>query len=114
MHCHRNPFYFNGTGYSADPLYVKPWYSNYFDAAVGCIAVCPIAGSAVVASIPEEAVAVEGPQVGYRLYGKGRLAQIRFFQRDLIFRLDVNDPITHLNVEGRIFSWEFNFHLPPF
>lgn len=40
------PFYFNGSRWAADPLYRKPWYSNYFDA---CFALCPIGAGAALA-----------------------------------------------------------------
>ena len=39
------PFYFTGRRYAPDPLYRKPWYSNYFDA---CFVFCPpVAGAAL-------------------------------------------------------------------
>jgi len=34
-------FYFDGSGYTADPTYVKPWYSNYVDVVFGVVAAGP-------------------------------------------------------------------------
>ncbi len=65
-----------------------------------------IAGGIIVT----ETVAFEGAAVGYRLYGHGRLAQIRFGGNKLILRLDVKEPITHLNIQGP----GFHFHIPRF
>lgn len=105
------PFFYAGGRTFLDPFYEKPWYSDAVDAAVGCLAVCPLAG---VGLLESGAISVEGAATGYKLYGEGRLGQIRFFERDLILRLDVRNPTTHVNIEGRIFDWKFNFHIPPF
>jgi hypothetical protein len=61
-----------------------------------------------------EAVAIEGASAGYARYGRGRAAQIRIMENKLTFRVDVKKPITHLNIEGRLFGYEFNFHFPKF
>lgn len=56
------PFFFNGTAWVADTNYVKPWYSNYFDA---CFVVCPpvIAAGAVALT----------PGTGEALFARGGL-----------------------------------------
>ena len=65
------------------------------------------------AALLPEVVAVEGAAPGLR-YGSGRLGQIRFLENKLIFRIDVNKPITHLNIQGELFGSPFNVHIPPF
>lgn len=60
-----------------------------------------------------EATSIEGAAAGLR-YGSGRLGQIRFFGDRLILRIDINKPITHLNIQGNLFGRAFNFHIPPF
>jgi len=60
------PFYFDGSRYVLDPYYQKPWWSEEFDAAVGCIAVCPIA---ITASGAE--VIVIAQRAGPALFARG-------------------------------------------
>jgi hypothetical protein len=57
-------------------------------------------------------VAYEGASVGFSRYGKGRIAQMRFFEDVLIFRLD-NKPIWHLNIQS-FRPIPFNWHIPDF
>lgn len=59
-----------------------------------------------------ENTAIEGASKKFARYGIGRAGQVRFFENRLILRLDVKQPITHLNVEGNLFGVTFNFHLP--
>jgi hypothetical protein len=59
-----------------------------------------------------ERTAFEGPKSALFKFGKGRAGQIRFFEDRLRLRIDVNKPITHLNVQGRMFGVTFNFHFP--
>jgi hypothetical protein len=105
------PWYFNGSRYVQDPAFVTPWWgqSPYFEA---CFVFCPAAVGGAAALLPE-VVAVEGAAPGLR-YGSGRLGQIRFLENKLIFRIDVNKPITHLNIQGELFGSPFNVHIPPF
>ena len=57
-------------------------------------------------------VAVEGASKGYQLYRVGRVGQVRIGGNRLIIRLDANKPRTHVNIQGRIFGRDFNFHIP--
>jgi hypothetical protein len=59
-----------------------------------------------------ENTAIEGASKGFAKYGVGRAGQIRFFEDRLILRLDVNKPITHMNIQGRMFGVTFNIHFP--
>jgi RHS repeat-associated protein len=110
-------FFFDGTRFRQDPFYQKPWYSGWVDGGVSGLVAGPVLvmGSIeAVGALGVDVIAFEGPQVGYRLYGVGRMAQIRFFTNRLILRIDVRDPITHLNIQGRLFGAPFNWHIPPF
>ena len=100
----RTPFYFNGTRYALDPFYEKPWWSEEFDVAVGCLAVCPIG----VAVLGTEAVVVDAASVGYRLYGRGTKWQVMTRGGGVKIRSDVMKPNTHWNIE--IGPW--NWHIP--
>jgi len=107
----KTPFYFTGRRWAPDPFYQKPWWSEEFDVCF-LTPVCPaVAGGA--AALLGGGIAIEGPAVGLRLYGRGRLGQIRFGHNRLILRVDVRKPHTHLNIQGRIGGREFNKHIPP-
>lgn len=104
------------------PKPVQNFISNYvinYDCAFISSGSCStsdyitVAGVLLTGSIGAN-TAVEGASKGFAKYGIGRAGQVRFYQNRLIFRLDVNKPITHLNVEGNLFGVKFNFHLPRF
>jgi RHS repeat-associated protein len=101
----RSRWYFDGRRFSPDPLYRQPWWAPYFDA---CFALCPpVIGLVGAAGVTF--VAIEGAAPGLR-YGGGRLFQVRFGTDRLLVRVDINKPITHVNIQGRGFNW----HIPPF
>jgi RHS repeat-associated protein len=85
--------------------YVKPSWSNAFDAAVGCLAVCPHAA----AFVGTEALVFDTASIGFRLYGRGTKWQVMTRGGFMKVRRDIMKPHTHFNVE--IGPW--NWHIPP-
>ena len=73
-----------------------------------------IEGGLLVLASRQSIVAFEGPAVGYLKHGVGRLGKVRFGTNRLIIRLDVNKPITHINIQGKWGSNSFNYHFPRF
>ncbi|MGF1957815.1 hypothetical protein ACQUFE_18285, partial [Enterococcus casseliflavus] len=80
------------------------WVIDYdcgFVSSANCSASDYVAACLLVTGVGvAEKTAIEGASKGFAKYGVGRAGQIRFFENRLIIRLDVNKPITHLNVEG--------------
>ncbi|WP_084514931.1 RHS repeat domain-containing protein [Sphingobium lactosutens] len=96
--------------------FISDWAINYdcaFISSSSCSTMdyVTVAGALLGGGVAAN-TAIEGASKGFAKYGVGRAGQIRFFENRLILRLDVNKPITHLNVEGRMFGVTFNFHLP--
>ncbi|AXJ96342.1 MULTISPECIES: hypothetical protein [unclassified Sphingomonas] len=96
--------------------FISDWVIDYdcgFVSSANCSASDYVAACLLVTGVGvAEKTAIEGASKGFAKYGVGRAGQIRFFENRLIIRLDVNKPITHLNVEGNMFGFRFNFHLP--
>jgi hypothetical protein len=97
-------------GYVSNRFYERPSYDLGLEGAI----FLPAAIGATAALAPSAVgyVSIEGASAGYQMYRVGRVGQIRFGTNKLIVRLDANKPITHLNVEGRFFGEQFNFHFP--
>jgi RHS repeat-associated protein len=92
--------------------YQKPAYSNAVDYGVGAIALLPVAVIGLFEAVPD-AVLLEGASAKVALKNQGRLWQTRIFKNKLIVRKDLNQPITHYNIESHWFGKEvFNIHWP--
>jgi len=105
-------FFVSDGRYVSNPFYQKSRYSDAFDIATGVLFAGPLVVMAGI-ELAGTVIALEGASTGWIMHGTGRFGQIRFGRDKLILRLDRNKPNTHVNVQGRLGSKKFNFHIPP-
>jgi RHS repeat-associated protein len=95
-----------GGRFVQDPAWRNPWYDKPVTYGFAGVALAPVS---MIGAVESGALAWEGASVGYAMYGRGMIWQVRLFRDVIKVRRDINKPINHYNIE--IGSW--NIHIPP-